>query len=598
MAYPCQKVKAKDGERKFILYVDSSEINNYGSLLKVIPDDYSQLTTVVLPEQENLTRDYTLDCISHCIAEDLTMTTTQIVAHFARNYDKQISHARAWRAKQKALEMRFGTFCESYNNAAELLKSTPCAEPFSFVDIKDVEIAGCKDFRVLHRIFWAFAQCTQAFVYCRPVICVKGMPLCGKYEGMLLTALAFDANGYPIPVAFAAIEGESKESWLWFLRNVKHAVVKERSHVCIIHDGKRELLNAIEDLQNNPQETHPWKDVKSRWCIQHLAENFFSHFHDRELMMMFKRLCQQSKQSKFVKIWKELDELTLKFMIDKEGGAGREMRQESVEPCEPVFLAQTPCNQLNLEENNRRTNGSRNQITMFSDWISTKPMEKWSLLHDTNGARYGIMETDINKCNHVLKLKGIEWLPLHVLVVTFKRVTEYFKNRSAAANKAMGNPCMSFPESVQDDMNAKTQKAQLYQVICINTDDTKVLSKEERQIFKVRSTRKEVTVRTALKYIHNTKNSGCKTISIAQCSCNKVKLFHKPCSHVIAVCCQVGVSPDTYMSPCYSLPYLVKTWRWKIHSEGYYSLDVRNNRFDIMKMPRGPNVWSVAFLTF
>ena len=179
-------------------------------------------------------------------------------------HGKQVSLPEVWRAKQKALEFRLGTYYDSYYYVPLLLKNIVCSNPGSFLDIKDTEVVGCKDFRVLNCIFWALAQCIRAFSYCRPVLCVKGTPLCGRYQGVLLTSLALDANDCLIPVAFAITERETKESWLWFLRNVKRAVVKERSRVCIIHDCKMELVNAVDDIQNNPDELHPWRDVRSR----------------------------------------------------------------------------------------------------------------------------------------------------------------------------------------------------------------------------------------------------------------------------------------------------------------------------------------------
>jgi len=66
--------------------------------------------------------------------------------------------------------------------------------------------------------------------------------------------------------------------------------------------------------------------------------------------------------------------------------------------------------------------------------------------------------SDIYKHNHVFN--GIQWLPLCAIVeVTFKRMVEYFKNTSAAANKAINDPAMKFPQRVQDEMNLKMQKA-------------------------------------------------------------------------------------------------------------------------------------------
>uniref|UniRef100_A0A453AWJ2 MULE transposase domain-containing protein n=1 Tax=Aegilops tauschii subsp. strangulata TaxID=200361 RepID=A0A453AWJ2_AEGTS len=230
--------------QKFMLYAECSEIKHYGILLKAIHDDYSQLTRVVLPGTKCLT---TSNFRFLRLVEDLSMTPKEIIAYLAEHYDEQMSPPEAWRARQKALEQEFGTFYDSHNFAPRLLKDITCKTPWGFVDIKDAEVAGCSNFRVLHRIFWAFGQCVQAFNHCRPVLCIKGTPLCGKYQEVLLTAVALDANGYSIPVACAVVEGETKESWMWFLGNLEQAV-RHPSDVCIIHDYKRELIDAIEDF--------------------------------------------------------------------------------------------------------------------------------------------------------------------------------------------------------------------------------------------------------------------------------------------------------------------------------------------------------------
>uniref|UniRef100_A0A0A9HMU8 MULE transposase domain-containing protein n=1 Tax=Arundo donax TaxID=35708 RepID=A0A0A9HMU8_ARUDO len=373
-----KKVKGRNGMAMFVLYVDCSEIRHYKSFLEAGYNAHSQVAmganvqctlTKVLPEQNSLSCNWHAFRISDHLEQNLAITTTEIVASLAERCGEQITRARAWRVKQKALEMEFGTFYDSYNHVMRLLKDIRGRPngPDHFIDTNDTEIAGCKDFRVLHRIFWAFAQCIKAFVSCRPVLCIKSTSLCGKYQGVLLTALALDANDDYIPVAFAIVEGESKESWLWFLRNVKRGVVKQRCHVCIIHDYRKELLDAIEDLQNNQQEAHSWRDVKSWWCMQHLAENFLAHFGDEKLVMLFKKLCQQNQLSKFVKIWKELDELTSKYAAEKEGATSLEMQQESVghmtelQPQSPV---------QDKEEGNDSGDSNSNRIRLlFSEWI-------------------------------------------------------------------------------------------------------------------------------------------------------------------------------------------------------------------------------------
>uniref|UniRef100_A0A8R7PB71 MULE transposase domain-containing protein n=1 Tax=Triticum urartu TaxID=4572 RepID=A0A8R7PB71_TRIUA len=351
-------------------------------------------------------------------------------------------------------------------------------------------------------MFWAFGQCLQAFRTCRPVLCIKGTPLCGKYQGMLLTAVALDANDFSFPVACAVVEGETKESWLWFLRNLERAVVHQ-SAVCIIHDYKRDLINAMKDLLNSRE--RQWCRAESRWCMEDLAENFFAYFGDKKLAMMFKKLCQQKRRYKFGKIWKELDKLTSTYMAEKEHGASEEMQQESVEHDVAELVAQSPCNQHdsvgNMKEGDHADDSNR-KIAKFSDWINQKPKKKWSLAYDSDGARYGIMGRDIAdvyKNDHVLK--GIACLPLSAIVeVTFLRLVKYFENTSATANKAIGNPSINFPEPVQVDMNSKMQKSETHRRMYTYANEKNYLGKVVDRKFTVKGRKREVTVHLKTDY--------------------------------------------------------------------------------------------------
>ncbi|XP_037480456.1 uncharacterized protein LOC119357697 [Triticum dicoccoides] len=161
--------RKKHVTQKFMLYVQSSEVRHYAILLKAVHDDYSQLATVVLPGTECLASSrYAF----RDLVDDLTMTAKELVHYLTGPLGEKISPAEAWRARQFALEREFGTFYDSHNFAPRLLKEIARKNPGCFVDIKDEEVAGCKGFRVLQRMFWAFGQCLQAFRTCRPVICI------------------------------------------------------------------------------------------------------------------------------------------------------------------------------------------------------------------------------------------------------------------------------------------------------------------------------------------------------------------------------------------------------------------------------------------
>jgi hypothetical protein len=82
--------------------------------------------------------------------------------------------------------------------------------------------------KVLHRLFFSFGVCIEAFIHCRPVICVDGTFLTGKYKGQILTAIGQDGQNQVVPLAFAFVESENIESWTWFFRQLKIAVVQNK----------------------------------------------------------------------------------------------------------------------------------------------------------------------------------------------------------------------------------------------------------------------------------------------------------------------------------------------------------------------------------
>jgi hypothetical protein len=60
---------------------------------------------------------------------------------------------------------------------------------------------------VLQRSFLALGACIQAFKFCRPVICIDGTFLTGKYKGTILMVVAADSNNQLLPLVIAFVEG-------------------------------------------------------------------------------------------------------------------------------------------------------------------------------------------------------------------------------------------------------------------------------------------------------------------------------------------------------------------------------------------------------
>ena len=107
---------------------------------------------------------------------------------------------------------RFGSYFDAYDSVVRLLRTLHDRNPGTYVDIKDMFMPEFPTIRVLHQLFFSFGVCIAAFRHCRPVICVDGTFLTGKYKGQILTAIGQDGQNQVVPLAFAFVESENIES--------------------------------------------------------------------------------------------------------------------------------------------------------------------------------------------------------------------------------------------------------------------------------------------------------------------------------------------------------------------------------------------------
>jgi hypothetical protein len=131
-----------------------------------------------------------------------------------------------------------------------------------------------------------------------------------------------------------------------------------------------------------------------------MGANFHSQFKNKQLTELFKWLCSQNQERKFNEIWKKLDELTKK--------ASEEIakKQVNLEPGqEPISLEDVGLDAPNVRRRRRRA------VKTFSQWIENEPKEKWCLLHDTRGVRFGIKTTNFAEVYNAV-LRGARCYPL------------------------------------------------------------------------------------------------------------------------------------------------------------------------------------------
>ena len=157
-------------------------------------------------------------------------TIMRIVENVFDGY--KITYGKAWRAKQCVWKMIYGDWESGYKQLPVLLYAMKAVNPSMHYEYIPKPNAWIDGRQIFFRAFWCFPQCVDAFRHCRPVFSIDGTFLLGKYQGTLLIAISVDANNKLVPLAFALVEKENKDSWGWFLRLVRiHVVGPDRKLV-------------------------------------------------------------------------------------------------------------------------------------------------------------------------------------------------------------------------------------------------------------------------------------------------------------------------------------------------------------------------------
>jgi hypothetical protein len=149
--------------------------------------------------------------VANVMYEEIVKKTSMSPFQIMLVVSNRFTYEMAWRAKQKALEWRLGTYKNSHHHLPQLLALLQSRNPKTIIDIDDQQDANGD--RILRRAFWSFGCMIQAFKHCRLVLCVDGTLLTGMYKGLLLTCIGVDADGKVVPLAFAFVESENADSW-------------------------------------------------------------------------------------------------------------------------------------------------------------------------------------------------------------------------------------------------------------------------------------------------------------------------------------------------------------------------------------------------
>ncbi|WVZ21758.1 hypothetical protein V8G54_000302 [Vigna mungo] len=276
-----------NGKCKWYAYCAFSSRSKSWQLRKVIDDHTCSRDFNV----KLITSKWLSKRMEKAVRENPNMKVMDIRDKVSRKWNVGISRNMAFRARAMAKDNVDGSFKEQYRRiydyGHELLRSNPS----STVKIKAENINGeC----IFKRIYVCLKACKDSFSSCRPIIGVDGCFLKGKYGGELLTAVGRDGNEQILPIAYAVVEVENKDSWTWFLDLLIGDLGGEA--ICgactFISDQQKCLLSAFQELLPG---------VEQRFCVRHLYSNFRKEFPGKDL----KRLMWTAATATYPQLWED-----------------------------------------------------------------------------------------------------------------------------------------------------------------------------------------------------------------------------------------------------------------------------------------------------
>lgn len=186
------------------------------------------------------------------VTSNSKMTAVEVIDDIRNRFATGITPHITWKAKKLALEMVEGDVRRQYSQLwsyyAELRRSCSGNTCKLKIDRRGENLQPR-----FSRFYFCFDGSKRAFRECyRPFIGVDGCHLKSQYGGQLLVAIARDPNDQNLPLAFAVVETECKDSWRWFLTQLLDDIGHPSQRpLVLLSDQQKGLIPYVRELMGD-----------------------------------------------------------------------------------------------------------------------------------------------------------------------------------------------------------------------------------------------------------------------------------------------------------------------------------------------------------
>ncbi|XP_022632189.1 uncharacterized protein LOC106752824 [Vigna radiata var. radiata] len=245
------------------------------------------------------------------VRENPNVKGVDIRDKISRKWNIAISKNMAYTAKTYASDKVAGSFTEQYTRIVDYANELLARSVGSTIKVKVEAYDGNEGKVIFQRFYACLKACKNSFHSCWPIIGLDGAFLKGRHHGDLLTVVARDANDQMLPLAYAIVEVENKDTWTWLLELLIEDLGGPDvcSGLTVMSDQQKGLRYAVEDVIPR---------VAQRFCVRHLYANFRKKFPGKNLKRLMWRAATTTHPQQWdteIRRMKEVNEDAFKHLM-------------------------------------------------------------------------------------------------------------------------------------------------------------------------------------------------------------------------------------------------------------------------------------------
>ncbi|KAL3676026.1 hypothetical protein R1sor_025974 [Riccia sorocarpa] len=214
---------------------------------------------------------------------------------FCMEYGRQASYKSTWHGREIVLSHMGGGDAKSFQSIPTVCARLKAVDPNGHVDWEPQP-----DSRAFRRMFVCPSASGRSFPFMRPHV---GLDACHsknqRYPSFIMLATCLDGNNNISILAYAIVDRENEENWVWFLIHLRGAVTGiESQEIQYVSDRCKGIINAVRNIFPGASHVH---------CTIHLQRNVKQRF-GTEMEKFFKLVHRCKTEERYKQVLEAITE--------------------------------------------------------------------------------------------------------------------------------------------------------------------------------------------------------------------------------------------------------------------------------------------------